>query len=215
MVALMRPRKGLEVALEALDQLKRQGIDVTLRCIGPFETEAYHEEINAQIQRLGLDDRVQQVGFVDDVPTAIAELDALVLPSLCGEGLPMVVLEAMAAALPVIATRVEGTPEAITHGVEGLLAEPRDSDSLAATIGELVNGKYPWQPMAEAACRRHQECFSDIAMAKRTAEVYCKLLGLPPVRIESEIPETTGAPVSPPGQTQVLGRQQNPVVGGS
>ena len=62
----------------------------------------------------------------------------MVLPSLFGEGLPMVVLEAMAAGLPVIATRVEGTPEAITHGVEGLLAEPRDPESLSAAIESLV-----------------------------------------------------------------------------
>ena len=121
-------------------------------------------------------DRVERVGFTDDVPAALAELDAMVLPSLFGEGLPMVVLEAMAAALPVIATRVEGTPEAITHGVEGLLAEPRDSASLAEAIESLVTGQHDWTQMAEAACARHERCFSDKAMAEGTAAVYRKLV---------------------------------------
>jgi glycosyltransferase involved in cell wall biosynthesis len=176
MVALMRPRKGLEIVLDALTQLEREGHDVVLRCIGPFETEAYEDEIEARIARLGIGHRIERVGFTRDVPAALARLDAMVLPSLFGEGLPMVVLEAMAAALPVIATRVEGTPEAITHGVEGLLAEPRDPDSLAAEIQSLVTGRHNWELMAQAACDRHNRCFSDMAMAKGTADVYRQLL---------------------------------------
>lgn len=176
MVALMRPRKGLEVVLEAIAHLEKRNHDVVLRCIGPFETEEYEAEIEARIDRLGIRHRIERVGFTDDVPTALAQLDAMVLPSLFGEGLPMVVLEAMAAALPVIATRVEGTPEAITNGVEGLLAEPRDPDSLAAAIESLVTGQHDWDQMAEAACARHARCFSDDAMAAGTAAVYRKLV---------------------------------------
>ena len=117
-----------------------QGIDLVLRCIGPYESEDYRRAIERQIDELQLADRIEQVGFIDDVSSALAQLDAMVLPSLCGEGLPMVMLEAMAAGLPVIATRVEGIPEAITHGVEGLLAVPGDPDSLASEIAALVHG---------------------------------------------------------------------------
>ncbi len=176
MVALMRARKGLEVVLEAIAELENRGHDVVLRSIGPFETKEYEAEIEAHIDRLDIRHRVERVGFTDDVPAALAELDAMVLPSLFGEGLPMVVLEAMAAALPVIATRVEGTPEAITHGVEGLLAEPRDPVSLVAAIESLVTGEHNWNQMAEAACARHTRCFSDYAMAEGTAAVYRKLV---------------------------------------
>jgi len=175
MVALMRPRKGLEVVLQALAQL-RQRHDITLRIIGPFETAAYENTIGRQIEQLGIADRIQRVGFTDDVPAELAKLDALVLPSLFGEGLPMVVLEAMAAGLPVIATRVEGTPEAITDGVEGLLAEPGDADSLADKIEQLVAGRHDWQQMADNAKRRHEKDFSDLAMAQRTADVYGRLI---------------------------------------
>ncbi|MGB7324427.1 MAG: glycosyltransferase family 4 protein [Rubripirellula sp.] len=176
MVALMRPRKGLEIALDALAHLKKRGHDVVLRVIGPFETSEYEAGIQSQIDALEIRDRVEQVGFTSNVPEALAELDAMVLPSLFGEGLPMVVLEAMAAAVPVIATRVEGTPEAVTHGVEGLLAEPRDADSLADAIEELVTGKHDWHRMAESAFQTHAEKFSDLAMAGGTADVYRKLL---------------------------------------
>jgi glycosyltransferase involved in cell wall biosynthesis len=76
----------------------------------------------------------------------------------------------------VIATRVEGTPEAVTDGVEGLLAEPRDAKSLAKKIASLVVGEHDWDTMAEAAFERHAKDFSDFAMARGTAEVYQRVL---------------------------------------
>ncbi len=176
MVALMRARKGLEVVLDALAELEKDSLDVVLRVIGPFETEEYEAEINTKIADLGIGHRIERVGFTNNVPAELAKLDAMVLPSLFGEGLPMVVLEAMAAALPVIATKVEGTPEAVTDGVEGLLAEPRDPVSLAVKIRELVTGQHDWNTMAEAAFERHAKDFSDFAMARGTAEVYQRLL---------------------------------------
>ncbi|TWU47590.1 D-inositol 3-phosphate glycosyltransferase [Rubripirellula tenax] len=176
MIALMRPRKGLEVAIDALAKLKERGHDVTLRVIGPFETTVYEAGIQSQIDALEIQDRIERFGFTKDVPAALAELDAMVLPSLFGEGLPMVVLEAMAAAVPVIATRVEGTPEAVTHGVEGLLAEPQDPESLADAIEELVTGRQDWHRMSESAFQTHAQKFSDLAMASGAAEVYRRLL---------------------------------------
>lgn len=176
MIALMRNRKGLEVVLDSLSEVRRRGLNVTLRCIGPFETDAYRKKIDQQIDELGIGTAIDWVGFTNNVPEELVRLDAMVLPSLYGEGLPMVVLESMAAAVPVIATSVEGTPEAITHGVEGLLAKPKDSDSLADEIEALVTGQYDWETMSEAAAARHRESFSDMAMSKHTAEVYRKIL---------------------------------------
>ncbi len=104
--------------------LREEGYDAVLRCIGPYESPSYHDAVMQTIQELKLTAHVEQLGFQSDVPQTLASLDAMLLPSLYGEGLPMVVLEAMAAALPVIATKVEGTPEAIRDGLDGLLAEP-------------------------------------------------------------------------------------------
>ncbi len=176
MVALMRPRKGLEVALEAISILRQRGLDVSLRCIGPYESQQYRDAIDQQLDRLQLGDRVEQIGFQDDIPLALSQLDALILPSLYGEGLPMVILEAMAAGLPVVATAVEGTPEAIQNYVDGLLAEPGSAFSLADKIEALVSGKVHWQAMSRSARQRHSEVFSDWAMSQGVANVYRQLL---------------------------------------
>ena len=100
-----------------------------------------------------------------------------ILPSLFGEGLPMVVLEAMAAGLPVIASNVEGVPEAIRDDREGLLVEPGLPQSLAGAIEDLTSGKLHYAAMSRAAQARHAECFSAEIMAQRVAEVYDDVLG--------------------------------------
>jgi len=110
------------------------------------------------------------------VPLALSKLDVMLLPSLYGEGLPMVVLEAMAAGLPVVATAVEGTPEAIRDGVDGLLAEPASAASLAAQVERLVTGEFNWHACAAAARVRHAEAFSDWAMSRGVADVYRQVL---------------------------------------
>lgn len=176
MIALMRPRKGLEIAIDAIADLESRGVDVNLRCIGPFETDAYRRQIDARIRDRQIGHRIEWLGFTNDVPSELSRLDAMVLPSLYGEGLPMVVLESMAAGTPVIATRVEGTPEAVQHGVEGLLAEPNDAGSLAEQIECLVTGQVDWTRMSEAAVKRHSASFSDRTMATQTAEVYRRVL---------------------------------------
>lgn len=176
LIALMRPRKGVEVALEAMAKLKRQGIPVTLDLIGGFETSAYEAAIREQISELELDDVVALKGFTRDVPAAVRELDALLLPSLFGEGMPMVVLEALAAGVPVVATRVEGTPEVVRHGLEGLLAIPRDAADIALQIEVLCASRQRWIAMSGAALARHRSRFSDVEMARRVAKAYDRLI---------------------------------------
>ena len=70
----------------------------------------------------------------------LAKINLFVLPSLFGEGLPMVVLEAMAAGLPVVASRVEGVPEAVVHRETGLLVEAGSVSQLAGSIEEIIVG---------------------------------------------------------------------------
>lgn len=175
LIALMRPRKGVEVALEAMAQLKRQGVPVSLELIGGFETPVYETAILALIDELDLHDVVQLKGFTRDVPAAVRQLDALLLPSLFGEGMPMVVLEALSAGVPVVATRVEGTPEVVRHGVEGFLAIPRDAADIALQIQAMCADRQRWITMSHAALARHRSRFSDIEMARRVAKAYDRL----------------------------------------
>jgi glycosyltransferase involved in cell wall biosynthesis len=172
----MRPRKGVEVALGAIHKLKAAGFPVSLELIGGFETERYRVQTLRLLESMKLEDVVTWSGFTDDVSSALRRLDALVLPSLFGEGMPMVVLEALAAAVPIIATRVEGTPEVIRDGVEGYLAEPGDTASLTQKILQLTSDRPAWQMMSARAFARHAQSFSDTQMAARVARAYQAIL---------------------------------------
>lgn len=175
-VALFRPRKGIEVLLEALALLRQDGWRVTLRAVGDFETEEYRREIERVIERLDLRDAVTWTGFTRDVGSELVQMDLFVLPSLFGEGLPMVVLEAMAAGVPVVATRVEGVPEVIRDGRDGLLAEPGDAPDLARRMAHIISGAVDWSELRRAALDRQAEVFSDRSMAEAVAEVYREIV---------------------------------------
>ncbi len=178
MVALIRPRKGIEVLLKGMEIVQRQTDRVTLDVVGPFENEDYKKEVMGLVSALELDSTVRFLGFRSDIPDVMRQLDGMVLPSLFGEGMPMVVLEAMAVGVPVIATRVEGTPEVLRDGREGYLAEPRDPESLAKSILRFIEDRSRWMEFSRNASTRQQSKFSDVQMARRTAGVYRKVVGL-------------------------------------
>ncbi len=175
MIALMRPRKGVEVALEAMKLLKDRGLPVSLELIGGFETEGYQRQTFELLERLELSDCVHWSGFTNDVPSVIRRLDAMLLPSLFGEGMPMVVLEALAAGVPVVATSVEGTPEVVRDGIEGFLAEPASAVSLSEKIALLTRDRSAWSAMSQRALTRHRESFSDERMTQRVARLYQRI----------------------------------------
>lgn len=175
-IALFRPRKGTEVLLETLALLRSRRINVRLRAVGGFETPGYESAILCLAERLGLGDAIDWVGFTRDVGGELSKIDLFVLPSLFGEGLPMVVLEAMAAGLPVIASRVDGVPEAVRHRETGLLVDPNSVSQLAAAIEDFVNGGINYAALSEAARQRQIDFFSDVAMAHGVANVYREVL---------------------------------------
>jgi glycosyltransferase involved in cell wall biosynthesis len=175
-VALFRPRKGMEVLLYALAAVRAGGAPVRLRAVGGFETADYQRRLADLTSKLGLEGDVDWTGFTRDVDAELDRMDAFVLPSLFGEGLPMVVLEAMAAGVPVIGTRVEGVPEAIRDGKDGLLAEPNNAAHLARTIHRLIDAEVDWHKLRVAALERQAETFSERSMAAGVAEVYRRVL---------------------------------------
>lgn len=172
MVALIRPRKGIEVLLQALKEVLVRNPNVRLDVIGSFETPEYESHVRELSRQLNVESAVRWKGFTRDVTHALRDLDALVLPSLFGEGMPMVVLEALAVGLPVIATRVEGTPEVVRDGREGYLAQPADPISLGRTIEKMIGDRHVWCQMSQQAWYRHREAFSDVRMAQCLAHTY-------------------------------------------
>jgi glycosyltransferase involved in cell wall biosynthesis len=175
MVALYRPRKGVEILLEAVAHLQRLH-PIRLLLVGPFETREYEREIRFMAQNLGVGDLVEWTGFTDDVNTQLRRMDVFVLPSLFGEGMPMVILEAMAAGVPVVGARVEGIPEVLQDGKSGLLVAPGNAEELARAIESMISGQTDWKKIREAAYQRQVEMFSDYSMARGVAEVYKQVL---------------------------------------
>jgi glycosyltransferase involved in cell wall biosynthesis len=99
-------------------------------------------------------------------------MDLFALPSLFGEGLPMVVLEAMAHGVPVIGTKVEGVPEAVRADVDGLLVPPGEPAALAEAVRSFLEGRVDWQALRRNAYDRQVSSFSDRSMAEGLARVY-------------------------------------------
>ncbi len=146
-------------------------------CLGPGGPD-YRGQLEAMAGRLGIGERVVFAGFRTDVPELLQAVTVAVQPSL-SEGLSNVVLEAMAAGLPVVATEVGGNGEMVEHGVSGLLVPPRDAGALAAAIGRLLAEPALARSLGAAGRRRAASCFSLAALQRNTTRLYREVLCLP------------------------------------
>jgi len=117
------------------------------------------EKLETLAHNLGISHSLRLVGFCDNVPLLFAASDIFILPSLW-EGMPNVVLEAMAAGVPVIATSVEGSRELLLDGKAGVLVPPRDADSLAKAIVGIYNQPEKVRVLVRRAKKRVRENFT-------------------------------------------------------
>ena len=175
-VALFRPRKGLEVLLDALSLLNDQGCRVRLRAVGEFETPEYQSKIMGMVRERNLEDRIDWVGFSPDVNKELSRMDVLSLTSLFGEGMPMVILEAMAMGVPVVASDVEGVSEVIESDVSGYLVPPGDVRALVDALSGLIAIPESWSRIRKNAYLKQCQTFSDYSMAKKIASIYKEVL---------------------------------------
>jgi len=164
----LTPQKGLTYLLYAAAQIS----DATFLIAGEGPERAALER---QARHAAMNHRVKFLGPRQDVPALLASSDVFVLPSLF-EGLPPSVLEAMAAGVPVIATDVDGTREAIRDGVTGLLVRPADANALARALRRVLGDVNFARHLADAAQARVREEFSAETMVRRTAEIYEQVL---------------------------------------
>jgi glycosyltransferase involved in cell wall biosynthesis len=133
-VGRLRRVKGLTVLVDAWHALGPGGAArLTIAGEGPLRGE-----LQARIEHLALGDGVTLAGEVSDVPAVLRQADVYVQPSFV-EGMPNSVLEAMAAGLPIVATRVSGNEDLVEDGENGLLVPPGDPAALAAAIRRLVD----------------------------------------------------------------------------
>jgi glycosyltransferase involved in cell wall biosynthesis len=131
----------------------------------------YEESLRQRAEELGVADRVVFAGYRDDAARVVAAADVFALPSWT-EGLPLVVLEAMALGRPVVATNVGGTPELVADGETGLLVPPRDVDALTAALRRVLDDEGLRRKLGEAGRRRVAERFSLEAMTREVLAVY-------------------------------------------
>ena len=142
MVANFRPRKGTELLIDVAGRLAREGVPIRLLLVGEAFREGsrdYADELADRARRVGLDERIVFTGFRADVDRLIRGLDVFVLPSRFGEGLPMVLLEAMGSAVPVVTTPVEGIAELVDHERNGLLVPVDDVAALHGALRSLLD----------------------------------------------------------------------------
>lgn len=167
-LARLVKQKGLEFLIAAAAQTT--GVRFVIAGDGPERAS-----LEALARDLGVDDRVYFLGFREDIAELLAVCDLFVLPSLY-EGLPLAVLEAMAAEKPVIASAIGGMDEVIQHGRTGLLVKPADPTALAWAIRALlVNPEWAGQ-LARTARTHVAHEFSTEVMARRVVEIYDELL---------------------------------------
>lgn len=165
--------KGHECLLEAAARLKTEkspAAKVLIVGDGPERAA-----LQVRVEQLGLADRVIFAGFRGDMPAVMAALDILVLPSTDTEVLPLVLMEAMAAGNPVVATQVGSVPEIVEGGVNGLLVPPGDADALAAALSRLIAEPDLRGRLAAAGKQRVEQDFSLPRMVAATEHVYKSL----------------------------------------
>lgn len=171
-VGRMHPVKGFDVLVEAFALFRTARPDSRLLLVGDG---AIRGEIEAQVARLGLREQVTFLGDRNDVADLLAGFDLFVLASRW-EGIPVVVLEAMAARVPVVATAVGGTPEVVEEGVTGLLAPAEDAAALAAAMVRLAGDEALRTRLVQAAFDSVEQDFSTARAADIYEELYLKLL---------------------------------------
>jgi glycosyltransferase involved in cell wall biosynthesis len=168
-VGMLTERKGHVFLLDALAKLDSgRPAAAVLAVIGDGEEM---DRLQSRSEELGIDDRVFFLGHRDNVAGLLKEIDCLVVPSLM-EGMPFVILEAMVASKPVIASRIYGIPEAILEGETGILVEPRDARSLCAAMRSLVEDPAHGKSMGVLGRQRVCRHFALQKMVDSVSKVY-------------------------------------------
>ena len=170
-VGRLSPEKGFDVLLEALaDQTVRLG-SVGAVVVGEGRLK---ESLQTQAGERGLAEHILFPGYHADAAALMPHFDALVMPSRT-EGLPITVLEALRARVPIVATRVGGLPGVLSGLPAAKLVNPDDPEDLAASLMDIIQRK-PSEEALDMSASAFASNFSATSMATRYTEVYCSLL---------------------------------------
>ena len=175
LVANVRGSKGHRYFLEAAREVLGARSDARFLIVGDG---VGFDDVRRQVREMGLERDVIMTGFRRDVPELMAALDVLVVASTKSEGIPQVILQALAVATPVAASAVGGIPEIIRDGENGRLVPPADAHALAQAILWLLDDPTRARAMARVGQAQVRGGHTVDIMMARTTAVYRELLGV-------------------------------------
>jgi glycosyltransferase involved in cell wall biosynthesis len=171
------PSKGSRVLLKALEMLRARGVEFEAELVGESRAQ-WDAELRAAVKTAGLESHVSLPGalFGDDKALALARADVFVHPTL-DDCFPLVLIEAMQFALPIVTTRVGAIPEMVVDGESGLLCDAGDATALAAHLESLLSQPALAQAMGERGRRRYVERYTLERFEARMLEVFERVSG--------------------------------------
>ncbi len=176
-VGRLSSEKGFDLLIRAVDQLLRNQYDLELVIIGEGDQQA---ALQALIAQLGRQERIRLLGYRSDLVDWYEALDVFALSSF-REGLPNVLLEALALEVPVVATRVAGIPRLIHDGENGLLVEPGMAEDLTQALARLLADAELRQRLRQAGRVTIEKSYSFAVRMQKIRVLYDDLLGRQPI----------------------------------
>jgi glycosyltransferase involved in cell wall biosynthesis len=174
-VGWLIPIKGVTHLINAMARVVEQHPKSILVLVGKGDEQGEEEiKLKEQVERVGLEDKVRFLGWRADVDEVMGCFDIFVLPSL-NEGMGRVLVEAMAAGLPIVASRVGGIPDLVKDGKNGLLVPPKDASALENAISALLEDKEKRKRMEDTGTKVCLQ-YSTESMVKQIDDLYMELL---------------------------------------
>ncbi|MFZ5801104.1 MAG: GT4 family glycosyltransferase PelF [Candidatus Omnitrophota bacterium] len=179
-IGRITPLKGHEYFLRAMAKVIRQVPSLKVWIIGdaPEGKQDYKQELMTLVRRLVLSNYVEFLGNRSDIPELLSHMHCLVLSTVTEEAFGRVILEAQAAGVPVVATRVGGVVDIVDEEKTGLLVTPRDPDEMAAATIRIFKDKTLSRRLSAAGRRKVEQQFTLKEMGDKTLKVYDELLHL-------------------------------------
>jgi glycosyltransferase involved in cell wall biosynthesis len=185
-VGRLAPWKGQDVFLDGFSRVFADTPVIAVVVGAPlFGEEEWEERLRRDVERLGLDGRVEFRGFRSDVLTELRRLDVVVHASVVAEPFGQVIVEAMAAGVPVVATAAGGAAELVQHDINGLLYPPGDAGALGEALRRLASDPSLRRRLARAGRERALD-FRPQNVGPRLEDVYAHVLGRPDLRIGAD-----------------------------
>ena len=170
-IAVLRELKGIQFMIEALPAILERIPNVFYLVIGDGD---YVQQLKSLVVKQDIEERVVFVGHRTDIPELLASSDVFVLPTL-GDALPTVLIEALAAEKPIIASNVGGVPEIITNEVTGILVPPADTKMLATACLRVLQNKSLAKNLAENGYQTVKQKFDVDTQVNQLSTLYQQL----------------------------------------